>query len=170
MKATIRLGYPPSINTYWRGRVVLPRSWLSVLRSILPPSMRGRASHWCLGKGLVPTHQTYISKEGQSYRLDVQAAILQRFGVLKPLACRLGVTLDVCCPDRRQRDLDNVCKAALDALTHARVWADDKLIDRLTIVRGPVVKGGLLVVTIERLDSGKPVQRELALARREEVA
>lgn len=90
-----------------------------------------------------------ISKEGQAYRAKVlsQPNINKlRFG-----AARLGITIIVYPPDRRRRDLDNLPKAALDALTHAGVYEDDCQIDDLRVVRGPVEKGGGLVVLFEVL-------------------
>jgi crossover junction endodeoxyribonuclease RusA len=57
-------------------------------------------------------------------------------------------------PDRYRRDLDNVCKAMLDALGHAGVYQDDSQIDRLEIVRGAVRAPGAAVVMIEEIKHG----------------
>ena len=54
-------------------------------------------------------------------------------------------------PDRRRRDLDNMLKALLDSLTHAKIWEDDYCIDALEIRRGSPVKGGLLIVDIHEV-------------------
>jgi len=51
-------------------------------------------------------------------------------------------------PDRRKRDLDNIPKSILDALTHANVWGDDSQVDDLRITRGHVVKQGAVAITI----------------------
>ena len=50
-------------------------------------------------------------------------------------------------PDRRARDLDNILKAAWDAMQHARAFEDDSQIDWLIVDRGEVRKGdsGVLV-------------------------
>jgi crossover junction endodeoxyribonuclease RusA len=66
-------------------------------------------------------------------------------GLCQPLA----VTLRVHAPDRRARDLDNLPKALLDALTHAGLWEDDSLIDELHIFRCGPIKGGCVVVQVE---------------------
>lgn len=39
-------------------------------------------------------------------------------------------------PDRRKRDLDNLFKALLDALTHAGVWKDDSLVHSMYVEWG----------------------------------
>lgn len=62
---------------------------------------------------------------------------------------RLRVDVLVYPPDRRKRDLDNLGKALLDALTKARVWADDSQIDVLTFSRKTIHRGGVVVVRIE---------------------
>lgn len=61
------------------------------------------------------------------------------------------MTLLVCVPDKRKRDLDNVAKATLDALQHAGLYDDDSQIDELRIVRGNKVDGGLLFVNLEEI-------------------
>ncbi|EPM5114232.1 RusA family crossover junction endodeoxyribonuclease, partial [Shigella flexneri] len=50
--------------------------------------------------------------------------------------------------DKRRRDLDNILKAPLDALTHAGVLMDDEQFDEINIVRGQPVSGGRLGVKI----------------------
>lgn len=64
---------------------------------------------------------------------------------------RLKMTLLVCAPDKRKRDLDNVCKATLDALQHSGVFEDDSQIDELRVVRGNKVIGGCLFVCLEEV-------------------
>lgn len=56
-------------------------------------------------------------------------------------------------PDRRRRDLDNALKGTLDALEKAGVYNDDGQIDKLSIERGEVVKGGALVVRIQAIEN-----------------
>lgn len=53
-------------------------------------------------------------------------------------------------PDRRARDLDNLCKAPLDALVKAGVMADDSLIVDLRIYRAGLDKASPRInVTLE---------------------
>jgi crossover junction endodeoxyribonuclease RusA len=54
-------------------------------------------------------------------------------------------------PDRRRRDIDNLTKVPLDALTHAAVWEDDSQIDELYIRRNPVTPGGAITIQIHQL-------------------
>lgn len=118
----ITLPYPPSLNTYWR-------------------NVGGRV---------------LISAKGRSYRTQVAQVIMlarQSGGIAAwPIIDRLAVRIDAAPPDRRKRDLDNITKALLDALTHAGVWLDDSQIDDLRIVRCPHMSGGQVAVTVTPID------------------
>ena len=115
----IVLPFPPSANRYWR--------------------------HPTTGK-LAGRH--LISADGRVFREQVQTnAIAERwprFGADARLAVRILAFM----PDKRRRDLDNILKAALDALTHAGVWGDDSQVDSLLIERAPTL-GGMLKVEVE---------------------
>jgi crossover junction endodeoxyribonuclease RusA len=62
------------------------------------------------------------------------------------------MTIEAWRPDERKRDLDNLLKAPLDALTHAGVYLDDHLIVHLTIYWSND-KGGKLNVKIEEIQN-----------------
>ena len=101
--------------------------------------------------GRTRSGSVFIKAAGKKYRNDVIA-------LLKPLIketldCRLRCWVEVYCPDRRRRDLDNIKKALLDVLTHANVYTDDCLIDDLRSVRGEIIKGGMVVVHLYRLEN-----------------
>lgn len=121
MSVTISMPFPPPVNHYWRS-------------TLIGGSVR-----------------VLLSKRGRLYRVDVQALILSRYGVLRPLSGRLTVAIVAHPPNRIRRDLDNLLKGPLDALTFAGVWTDDSLLDRITIERGCVKPGGELLVTIEKI-------------------
>lgn len=123
-KIELVLPWPPSVNQYWRH-----------------PSKGPLA-----GRHL-------ISERGREYRVLVLAYAL-KFGHCHKLAGRLSVSILCYPPDRRRRDLDNVLKAALDALVFAGVMLDDSQIDRLAIERCAVQAPGRLEITIERLTNG----------------
>lgn len=110
-----------------------------------PPSANRYWRHPTKGR-LAGRH--LISREGRAYRSHV--GWLVQSG--EPLTGRVHLRLTVCPPDRRKRDIDNVLKASLDALTHAGVWVDDSQIDRLLVTRGEVVKGGSLIAQIAQLE------------------
>lgn len=112
----LTLPYPPSVNAMWR----TPRSG----------PLAGR---------------TMLSQEGRQYRKAVeQAVVLQRGGCIDASA-RLAVDIECRMPDRRKRDLDNLPKAILDALTHAGLWADDSQVDELRVWRSPQLTGQVVV-------------------------
>lgn len=114
----LKLPWPPSVNRYWRHPTRGPLA----------------------GRHL-------ISEDGRAYRAEVMARVLQaRVQALQP--GRLAVTICAFPPDRRKRDLDNLLKSLLDSLVHARVIADDGLIDRLSIERMEVSSPGYVFVTI----------------------
>lgn len=56
-------------------------------------------------------------------------------------------------PDCRRRDLDNLQKAAFDALTKSGFWLDDSQVVDYHVVKMPVVKGGKLELTITELET-----------------
>lgn len=93
--------------------------------------------------------RTLISREGRRYRGEVCAALAAAGAAgEQPMAGRLSVRVVAHPPDRRRRDLDNLGKALLDAMAHGGVYEDDSQIDRLTLERGEVVRGGRVDVTI----------------------
>lgn len=105
-----------------------------------PPSLN---RYWRSVNGRV-----LISKEGREFREHVTLMAAgqkwPKFG-----QDRIAVHIEAWMPDKRRRDLDNLTKATLDALTHAGVWADDSQIDDLRITRAPLV-GGMLKVRISK--------------------
>jgi crossover junction endodeoxyribonuclease RusA len=90
-----------------------------------------------------------ISKEGRDYRKAIIAQVIEQKADYL-LKGKLKVTLECHRPDNRRRDLDNVQKASLDSLTHAKVWEDDSQIVDLHTYWSPHI-GGHIKVTIEEL-------------------
>tara|TARA_R110000868_G_scaffold127228_1_gene334713 strand:- start:18 stop:362 length:345 start_codon:yes stop_codon:yes gene_type:complete len=84
-----------------------------------------------------------ISKEGRDYRKQVQAPNKTEANFAGPVI----VEIEAFRPDNRRRDLDNVLKAALDALTHMLIWEDDSQIVDLRIWWA-AEKGGFLNVKV----------------------
>ena len=120
------LPHPPSVNTYWRSRVVA-------------------------AKGKPPFVNVYVSEQGKTFREEVEkvAAAIPReernIAENKPI--RVHVLWFP--PDKRARDPDNICKGLLDALTHAGFITDDSDIWDLRVTREVVSSsGGRVVVRI----------------------
>lgn len=118
----LNLPFPPSVNTYWRAPNKGP--------------LKGRH---------------LISAAGRKYQSDACAAIIEQLRRLpKPSSEPASVEVILYPPDVRRRDIDNYNKALFDALTHAGVWEDDSQVKRLLVEWGPVVKGGMVEITISR--------------------
>lgn len=93
--------------------------------------------------------RTLLSREGRQYRAEVgqlvMAARVQGFG-----RAPLRVAIEASMPDRRRRDLDNLLKAANDAMQAARLFEDDSQIVELSIRNAGVDKANpRLEVTLE---------------------
>ncbi|EFJ2926086.1 TPA: RusA family crossover junction endodeoxyribonuclease [Escherichia coli] len=89
----------------------------------------------------------FISEAGKRYCRDVALVVSQQRLKLN-LSEKLAIRIIVEPPDKRRRDLDNLLKAPLDALTHAGLLIDDEQFDEINIVRGLPVCGGRLGVNI----------------------
>ena len=90
-----------------------------------------------------------ISERGRAYRKAVIDQVLIQRGA-KHYEGKIKITIEAWRPDKRKRDLDNLLKAPLDALTHAGVYTDDQLIVDLRIYWAED-QGGYLKVKIEEI-------------------
>lgn len=106
-----------------------------------PPSVN---RYWRSAMGRV-----LISAEGRKYRAHVARWCL--LGGVQKADKRLRVSIVAHAPDKRRRDLDNLLKAPLDALTYAGVWEDDSQISDLRIMWGEPSKPGRLEITITEM-------------------
>lgn len=89
-----------------------------------------------------------ISQAGREYRKLVQAE--REKMPVTPITGPVAVEIEAFQPDRRKRDLDNLGKAALDALTHAGLWLDDSQIVDLRLYWA-AEQGGFLTVKVREL-------------------
>lgn len=94
--------------------------------------------------------RTLLSRKARLFRQRV-LLILAPLRI-QPVQGSLLVEIDIHPPDRRKRDLDNLPKAILDAIQHARVYEDDCRVDKLIVTRCTLVKGGKAVVRIRPLE------------------
>jgi len=89
------------------------------------------------------------TKKHREYVAKVRACVFEQ--KIKSFGSeRLRISIHAFPPDKRKRDIDNLFKAVLDGLSYACVFDDDSQIDRLSIERHAVEKGGRLLVSIER--------------------
>ena len=95
--------------------------------------------------------KTILSADGRKYREVVGQHCLMRRIAGARIPGRLSVRILVNPPDRRRRDIDNLTKVPLDALTHAGVWDDDSQIDELYIRRNTITAGGSITIQIQQL-------------------
>lgn len=92
-----------------------------------------------------------ITKAGRVYTEEVESAVAS-VAWIKFRRSSLKVSIDAVMPDNRIRDIDNVQKVLLDALTKAGAWDDDKQIDHLEIIRRrPALPPGKVIVTVSRM-------------------
>ena len=108
-----------------------------------PPSVN---TYWRTFRG-----RMIISAKGREYREAVGRLLVE--SNFEKCVGKVKVDIVAYRPDNRRRDLDNLLKAPLDVLTHAKVWEDDSLISDLRIRWSDEI-GGMLKVTIEKL--GEP--------------
>lgn len=94
-------------------------------------------------RGFRTTEKTRIFKKECACR--VRSATKERF--IGPVIVEILANP----PDLVRRDLDNLLKVTLDAMTTAGVWEDDSQVDRLSIQRLPMVPGGVLFVRVSSL-------------------
>ncbi len=97
-----------------------------------PPSAN---TYWRHARG-----RHYISPNGLAFRAAVCTAA-KLHGLIAPDG-RLALAVKLYPPDKRKRDIDNICKALLDSLTNSGIIQDDSLIDHLIIERDIIIKGG----------------------------
>ena len=108
-----------------------------------PPSVNGM---WRNFRG-----RQIISKRGRNYRKE-SLRILDELGLSgEKLDGRLSVSITLHPPTLRKYDIDNWCKAPLDALTHAEFWLDDEQVDRLSISKAEKIKQGKIIFNVREL-------------------
>jgi Holliday junction resolvase RusA-like endonuclease len=123
---TLELPYPPSLNHFKKiGRTMRTKKGFMYQTRVNSPQ----------------TELFY-----QQVWVKVKASGIKSFG-----AAKLVLEIDVHAPDKRRRDLDNVCKVSIDSLQRAGLFDDDFNIDRLLIERKSIISGGLLVVRLSTM-------------------
>lgn len=92
--------------------------------------------------------QRFLTKRAKEFKAEVEAAFIlsEHPGMGDD---RINLVIFLHAPDKRVRDIDNIAKPLLDALTQAGVFNDDGQVDRLLIVRRETKKGGECRVVID---------------------
>lgn len=160
--ARIVLPLPPSVNDCWMHRVLLPKAWGFAVKKITGDGLwaKLKLSRYFVLTTARPTVMTAITTETRQYRQLVAEAVRKTWPhLVRPTTARLKVRCTMYVKTKRRRDVDNVLKVVLDALTHAGVWTDDSQVDELTVCRGPVGLRDVLDVTIEAVNA--PQQKTL---------
>jgi crossover junction endodeoxyribonuclease RusA len=87
--------------------------------------------YWCRNRN----GRLRIGTRGVEFRNHVARTLnADRIGRIEPPA-RVRVWVEVHFGDARRRDLDNLSKSMLDAMTKSGAWEDDEQIDDLRITR-----------------------------------
>lgn len=91
----------------------------------------------------------YLNPKIKIYRHEVWAImfVTERFNDKK-----IRLEIDVYPPDKRHRDIDNICKVAIDSLQHAGVFNDDSQVHQLYVEKKEHVKFGKLKITIKEIE------------------
>lgn len=112
----------------------------------MPPSVNG---YW-----LVKPKGKYLSAKARKFRSEVIAYVAS-LGRIRTHTGRIKAYITIHGRDKRKFDIDNYQKAVWDALTHAKVIADDELIDELIIKRGEIIKGGKVAIELYEIEGKK---------------
>jgi crossover junction endodeoxyribonuclease RusA len=96
----------------------------------------------------------YISKRGKQFFDEALEDIRRQLGDVPPIMGRVRVCVELTCPDRRARDIDNHgAKAVLDSIVKAGLIVDDEQVDDLRIIRLGVESPGCADVTITEIET-----------------
>lgn len=97
----------------------------------------------------------FIKPDGLEFRRLVAEKVAQKSNSM--ILGKVTIQIQICPPDKRKRDIDNVLKALLDSLTKAGVWKDDSQIVDLRIVKYDPLGGGGTVVNIIDMEQDESV-------------
>jgi Holliday junction resolvase RusA-like endonuclease len=97
-----------------------------------------------------------ISREGRAYRWKV--GLILTVSRTKSLDGNLEIWIEAYPPDRRRRDCDNLLKSVLDSLEYGGLYHNDSQVKRLHIEMMDAVKGGRLIVRVEKINDNLKVK------------
>lgn len=78
----------------------------------------------------------HISDKGRRFRDELIKDAHEQLQGMEKITGKLRIDVIAWVPDNRKRDLDNIMKPILDAMTHADLWGDDSQVDQMVVYRG----------------------------------
>lgn len=128
----------PSHMIHGESFSVMGNELLSCEVCITPPSVN---HYWIKGKNKT----NRLSKRAVHF-VEVMKRFIDPIGYQGPVS----VQIEYAAPDNKTRDIDNIVKPCLDALSKGGLILDDSQVDKLVVERLPVCKGGRIVIRVER--------------------
>jgi crossover junction endodeoxyribonuclease RusA len=110
-----------------------------------PPSVNDYYTKWCQGKSV----RVAVGSPGMAFRAEVLRFKL--INKIQTITDRVSMEVELWAPDRRKRDIDNPLKCLFDALTYAKVWDDDEIVDCLLMHKRGVEAPGKTIITLRTL-------------------
>lgn len=92
-----------------------------------------------------------LSAKGRKYRADAALLVAKQDAYYKIRTGKIGLTIRAYAPDKRKRDLDNLLKPILDALTYGNVYQDDSQVIDLRITKYYPNTGGRVEVVVDEI-------------------
>lgn len=89
----------------------------------------------------------FLTAKANKFKADTWA-LFRENGHSGFFNAQIGIKICLYPPDARTRDIDNICKPLLDALTQAGVFEDDGQVDVLMVFRKEKTKNGKCTVEI----------------------
>lgn len=81
----------------------------------------------------------FISTKGRKFRDELIKDFHEQLGGMSKITGKVRIDVIAWVPDNRVRDLDNIMKPVMDAMTHAGFWEDDCQVDQMCVYRGAKV-------------------------------
>ncbi|WP_257228038.1 RusA family crossover junction endodeoxyribonuclease [Acinetobacter sp. YH12073] len=111
---------------------------------------------YCLIEITPPSVNNYwIKGKNKTNRLSLRAkhfnAVMKRFINPCGYGGKVQVDIQFAPPDRKIRDIDNIVKPIFDSLSKCGLILDDKQVEKLTVERLPIKKGGELTVYVRKI-------------------
>lgn len=133
VETKLTLPYPPSVNNYWKTKIVKRK---------VTKKMKRRP-------GL--TSITYLSERARKYRIDVGYLVLNQLGRAPNYKGPVAVIVKQFDGPGNRQDIDNSLKSLFDALEHAKIYANDSQIEELLVIKKRRAAIGRVEITVRPL-------------------